>query len=181
MSHHWQLQLLVVLMMPSMHESKGGKVIPQTCLKPIMKNCEFHGMQKNWSEFFILFCFMAQCIMPPNFFRENLKIPSIDDITDDVIRSKSSSNFEIIITSSIFKLEHRSKVQNARNSMAYFVSTSCISSGLKARPDLNMVSILKISKYFRKVHLDNRYGKIFTNYPRKSSFDVDDVTDDVTV
>ena len=37
------------------------------------------------------------------------------------------------------------------------------------------------SKYFRYVHFDIRYGKIVKNYPRKSYFDPDDVSDDVTV
>ena len=44
-----------------------------------------------------------------------------------------------------------------------------------------MVAILKISKYLRQVHFDIRYGKIVKNYHRKSYFDPDDVSDDVTV
>ena len=43
-----------------------------------------------------------------------------------------------------------------------------------------MAAILKISKYLRYVHFDARYEKNITNYHRKSIFDVDDVTDDVT-
>ena len=43
-----------------------------------------------------------------------------------------------------------------------------------------MAAILKISKYLGYVHFDIRYGKIIANSLRKSSFDVDDVTDDVT-
>ena len=43
-----------------------------------------------------------------------------------------------------------------------------------------MAAILKISKYLGYVHFDIRYGKIIANCLRKSSFDVDDVTDDVT-
>ena len=58
--------------------------------------------------------------------------------------------------------------------------TSGTTSGLKTRPNLKMAAILKISKYLRYVHFDIRYGKIVANCPRKSSFDVDDVTDDVT-
>ena len=44
-----------------------------------------------------------------------------------------------------------------------------------------MAAILKISKYCRWVHFDIRYGKIVKNYPRKDHFNVDDVSDDVTV
>ena len=54
-------------------------------------------------------------------------------------------------------------------------STSGTTSGLKTRPNLEMAAILKISKYLRYVHFDIRYGKIV-----RSTFDVDDVTDDVT-
>ena len=36
----------------------------------------------------------------------------VDDITDDVTRSKSRSNIKIVITQSIFELELRSKAQN---------------------------------------------------------------------
>ena len=39
-----------------------------------------------------------------------------------------------------------------------------------------MAAILKISKYFRKVHFDIRYGKNVQNWPQKSTFYVDDVT-----
>ena len=44
-----------------------------------------------------------------------------------------------------------------------------------------MAAILKFSKYFRYVHFDIRYRKTVKNYPRKSYFDPDDVSDDVTV
>ena len=43
-----------------------------------------------------------------------------------------------------------------------------------------MAAILKISKYFREVQFDDKYGKIVRNYPGKSIFNVDDVTDNVT-
>ena len=42
----------------------------------------------------------------------------VDDVIDDVIRSKSKSNFEIAITPSIFELERRTKSQNIGNGMA---------------------------------------------------------------
>ena len=58
--------------------------------------------------------------------------------------------------------------------------TSGTTSGLKDRLDLKMAAILKISKYFRYIHFDIRYGQIVRNYARKSNFDVDDVIDDVT-
>ena len=44
----------------------------------------------------------------------------VDDITDDVIRSKSRSNFEIVITSLIFELERRSKAQNVGHALGFF-------------------------------------------------------------
>ena len=53
-------------------------------------------------------------------------------------------------------------------------------SDLKVRWYLKMTDILKISKYFRKVRFDIRYAKIVRNYLRKSTFDVDDVTDEAT-
>ena len=33
----------------------------------------------------------------------------VDDVTDYVIRSKNKSNFEIVISQAIFKLQHRNK------------------------------------------------------------------------
>ena len=44
---------------------------------------------------------------------------SVDDVTDDVIRLKSGSNFEIVITPSIFEVEGQTKAQNIGISMAY--------------------------------------------------------------
>ena len=85
-----------------------------------------------------------------------------------VTRSKRSSNFKIAITASIFKLERRSKVQYVGN----------WTSGYKAHLDIKMAAIWKILKYFRNVQFANRYGKIVKDYPRKSIFNVDDVTDD---
>ena len=43
----------------------------------------------------------------------------VDDVTDDVISSKSRSYFEIVITPSFFELERRTKAQNIGISMAY--------------------------------------------------------------
>ena len=43
----------------------------------------------------------------------------VDDVIDDIIRSKSRSNFEIAITPSIFKLQRRTKYQNVGSGMAY--------------------------------------------------------------
>ena len=45
-----------------------------------------------------------------------------NNVIDDVMRSKSRSNFEIAITSSIFKLERRSKAQNVGESHGYLDS-----------------------------------------------------------
>ena len=42
-----------------------------------------------------------------------------DDVIDDVIRSKSRSNFERAITLSIFNLQRRTKSQNVGSGMAY--------------------------------------------------------------
>ena len=41
------------------------------------------------------------------------------DVIDDVTRSLNRSNFEIDISPSIFKLEHRSKAQNVGNAHGY--------------------------------------------------------------
>ena len=62
----------------------------------------------------------------------------VDDITDDVIRSKSRSKFEIVITSLIFKLERRSKAQNVGHALGFFynVSTSSDTSDEKVRSAL---------------------------------------------
>ena len=43
----------------------------------------------------------------------------VDNVTDDVIRLKSRSNFEIVITPSIFELGRRTKAQKIGISMAY--------------------------------------------------------------
>ena len=43
-----------------------------------------------------------------------------------------------------------------------------------------MAAILKILKYFRYVRFDIIYGKTVRNFARKITFDVDDVTDEVT-
>ena len=43
----------------------------------------------------------------------------VDDVIDDVIRSKSRSNFEIAITPSILKLQRQTKSQNVGSDMAY--------------------------------------------------------------
>ena len=43
----------------------------------------------------------------------------IHDVIDDVTRSQSRSNFEIDISPSILRLEHRSKIQNVRNANGY--------------------------------------------------------------
>ena len=43
----------------------------------------------------------------------------VDDIIDDVIRSKNKSNFEIVVTQSIFKLERRSKAQNVGHVLGF--------------------------------------------------------------
>ena len=56
------------------------------------------------------------------------------------------------ISQSIFKLEQNLKDHNVVLLKAYLFmasSTSGTTSGLKVRPDLKMVAILKISKYFR--------------------------------
>ena len=37
----------------------------------------------------------------------------MDNVTDDVIRSKNRSNFEIVISQAVFKLQHRNKNLNA--------------------------------------------------------------------
>ena len=53
------------------------------------------------------------------------------DIIDDVTRSQSRSNFEIVISPSIFELERRSKAQNVGHVHGYLsgIPTSGITSG----------------------------------------------------
>ena len=82
----------------------------------------------------------------------------------------------------MLKLERRSKVQNVGNSTAFLVVVLNfrLEFRLQADSDIKMAAIWKISKYFRKIQFENRYGKIVRNYPRKSIFNVDDATDDVT-
>ena len=43
----------------------------------------------------------------------------VDDVIDDVMRSKNWSNIEIAITPLIFEPDRRTKAQNVGNSMAY--------------------------------------------------------------
>ena len=44
----------------------------------------------------------------------------VDDVTDDVIRSKSRSNFEIAISQAIFKLQRQNKNWNAALIMGHY-------------------------------------------------------------
>ena len=44
----------------------------------------------------------------------------VDDVSDDVIRSKNRSNFEIVISQAIFKLQHRNKNWNAALIMGHY-------------------------------------------------------------
>ena len=44
----------------------------------------------------------------------------VDDITDDVIRSKDRSNFEIVISQAVFKVQHRNKNWNAALIMGHY-------------------------------------------------------------
>ena len=75
----------------------------------------------------------------------------VDDVTDDVMRPKSRSNFKNRVTPLIFELERRSKAPNVGKDMAYSLqdSTSGTTSGLKVRTDFKMAAILKVSNYFR--------------------------------
>ena len=56
--------------------------------------------------------------------------------------------------------------------MAIFVaySNSGITSGKKFRCDLKMAAILKMSKYYTQLQIDNRNKMIIPNYARKSIF-----------
>ena len=47
---------------------------------------------------------------------------SMDYVIDDVIRSQNQSKFWIALTLLIYKLGHRSKAQNVRNTGGYFSS-----------------------------------------------------------
>ena len=59
-------------------------------------------------------------------------------------------------------------------------SISGTTSGLKARPNLKMAAILKISNFSFQVYFDIKYEKTVTNCPRENIFNVDNVIDDVT-
>ena len=80
----------------------------------------------------------------------------VDDIIDDVIRSRCRSNFEIAITPSIFELERRTKSQNVGDGMAYLG-----------------VGLNFWYNFWFKNAPESQNGSHFEN------FDVDDVTDDV--
>ena len=95
------------------------------------------------------------------------------DVIDDVSRSHSRSDFEMDLSSSIFKPDRRSKVQNIGNANGYLsgiYSTSRITSGEKFCRELKMAAILKILKYRTQLQLDLRYEKIVPNYVIKSFF-----------
>ena len=66
--------------------------------------------------------------------------------------------------------------------MATFLvySTSGITSRKNFRPELKMAAILKMSKYFTQLQIDNRNNKIIPKCARKVFFHGDDVNDDVT-
>ena len=56
--------------------------------------------------------------------------------------------------------------------MAIFVAYANfgITSGKKFRRDLKMAAILKMSKYYTQLQIDNRHKKIILNYARKNIF-----------
>ena len=90
----------------------------------------------------------------------------VDDVTDDVIRSKSRSNFEIVITSLIFELEHRSKAQNVGHALGFLImcSTSGDISDEKVCPSPTISSFWIFLKYSLQLQFDIRYyaRKIFS-------------------
>ena len=69
----------------------------------------------------------------------------VDDVTDDVIRLKSRSIFEIIIIFLIFELERRSKAQNVGHALGFVMmcSTSGDTSDEKVRPSPKISSFWK--------------------------------------
>ena len=100
-----------------------------------------------------------------------------------VTRSQNRSNFESVITPSIFELEHRSKAQNIGELTGYLDVLLNVRYTLHSKSSLGpqMAAILKISKCFIWVHFDIRYEEIVTDYLGKDLSDIDEVSDDATV
>ena len=82
----------------------------------------------------------------------------IHDVIHDVTKSQNRSNFEIDISPSIFKLQHRSKLKMSEMLMAMFLvySPSGITSGKKVCRELKMAAILKFLKYETQLQFDLR-------------------------
>ena len=94
-----------------------------------------------------------------------------DDVIDDVTRSQSRSNFEIITSPSIFELERRSKAQNVGNANGYLSGIFNFQyNSKKVCRELKMAAILKIFNYWTQLQFDLRYKKIFPNYAKKVFF-----------
>ena len=104
------------------------------------------------------------------------------DVIDDVTRSQSRSNFEIDISSSIFKLEGRSKAQNVGNVHGY------LSGIFNFRYNFRLKSLLwaQNSGHFDNFEILNTasiWPQIWKDHPKlcpKKYFHDDDVIDDVT-
>ena len=100
------------------------------------------------------------------------------DVTDDVSRSQSGSNFKIAIFPSIFELEHRSKAQNSEMLMAILLvcSTSGITSIKKFVVTPPFWKFWNITHSFNFTSDMKRESQIMQ---KKYVYD-DDVIDDVT-
>ena len=97
----------------------------------------------------------------------------VDDVTDDIIRSKRRrSNFEIGITSPIFELERRSKPQNVGHALGFpaIVLNFWWHFRRKTSPNPKILSFGKFLKYSMQLQFDIRYGKIVPNCARKNVF-----------
>ena len=103
------------------------------------------------------------------------------DLTDDVSRSQSRSNFTIAISPWIVQLERRSilKISDMLMPILLVYSTSGIPSGKKVCCNLKMAYIFKIMKYYTQLQFELRYEKIAPNCA-KNCFHGDDLIVDVT-
>ena len=80
----------------------------------------------------------------------------VDDVTDDAIRSKSRSHFEIIITSLIFELERRSETQNVGHALSLFDNTKKFTPAPQFRH----------LKVFWNIHAASIWHQVFKDRPK---------------
>ena len=109
-------------------------------------------------------------------------LSGVDDVTDDVIRSKSWSNFEIVITSLIFELEHRSKVQNVGHALGFFDNVFNFRWPFRRKRSPQPYNFV-ILIFFEILIAASIWHQVLKDRPKlckKKYFHGDDVIDDVT-